>query len=148
MLFNHRLRNYKNIHIKLCLMVSKSGLKVLTWFTAFKVRVASIIWNTGAYASMISSFTFSICSAVTRIYTFLISTSQSSVTFRISQALIGLALYIGTTLVTWRTLASCSMHIDCTKSFDTTLLIRTWVLTFSLDTCLTQRTLIVTFASS
>ena len=75
------------------------GLKVLTWFTAFKVRVTSIIWNTGANASMISSFTFSICSAVTRIYTFFISASKSSWTFWVCQTLIGFAFYIGATLM-------------------------------------------------
>jgi hypothetical protein len=120
----------------------------LTQFTALKVGVSSVTWPAGTNSPVVSSFTVCISSTGTRIYTFLILTSQSSVTFRISQALIGLALYIGTTLVTWRTLASCSMHIDCTKSFDTTLFKGTWILAFSLDASLTQRTLIITFASS
>ena len=120
----------------------------LTQFAAFKIGVSSVAWPAGTDTSVVSSLTVCIGSTVTRIYTFLIATSQSCVAFWISQTLIRLAFYIRATLVTWRTLASSSVHIDCTESFDTTLLIRTWVLTFSLDTCLTQRTLIVTFASS
>ena len=120
----------------------------LTQFAAFKIGVSSVAWPAGTDTSVVSSLTICIGSTVTRIYTFLISTSQSCVAFWISQTLIRLAFYIRATLVTWRTLASSSVNIDCAESFDTTLLIRTWVLTFSLDTCLTQRTLIVTFASS
>jgi hypothetical protein len=116
-------------------------------FAAFKVGISSVAWPAGTDTSVVSSLTVCIGSTVTRIYTFLIATSQSCVAFWISQTLIRLAFYIRATLVTWRTLASSSVHIDCTESFDTTLLIRTWVLTFSLDTCMTQRTLIVTFAS-
>ena len=120
----------------------------LTQFAAFKIGVSSVAWPAGTDTSVVSSLTVCIGSTVTRIYTFLIATSQSCVAFWISQTLIRLAFYIRATLVTWRTLASSSVHIDCTNSFDTTLLKWTWVLTFSLDTCLTQRTLIVTFASS
>ena len=120
----------------------------LTQFAAFKIGVSSVSWPAGTDTSVVSSLTVCIGSTVTRIYTFLIATSQSCVAFWISQTLIRLAFYIRATLVTRRTLASSSVNIDSTQSFDTTLLIRTWVLTFSLDTCLTQRTLIVTFASS
>jgi hypothetical protein len=116
-------------------------------FAAFKIGVSSVAWPAGTDTSVVSSLTVCIGSTVTRIYTFLIATSQSCVAFWISQTLIRLAFYIRATLVTRRTLASSSVNIDSTQSFDTTLLIRTWVLTFSLDTCLTQRTLIVTFAS-
>ena len=120
----------------------------LTQLAAFKIGVSSVAWPAGTDTSVVSSLTVCIGSTVTRIYTFLIATSQSCVAFWISQTLIRLAFYIRATLVTWRTLASSSVNIDSAESFDTTLLIRTWVLTFSLDTCLTQRTLIVTFASS
>ena len=109
----------------------------LTQFTALKVGVSSVTWPAGTNSPVVSSLTVCIGSTGTWVYTFLISTSQSSVTFRISQALIGLALYVGTTLVTWRTLAPSSMNIDCTKSFDTALFKWTWILAFSLDASLT-----------
>ena len=130
------------------LLKTKINSQYLTQFAAFKIGVSSVAWPAGTDTSVVSSLTVCIGSTVTRIYTFLIATSQSCVAFWISQTLIRLAFYIRATLVTWRTLASSSVNIDSTQSFDTTLLIRTWVLTFSLDTCLTQRTLIVTFASS
>ena len=120
----------------------------LTQFAAFKIWVSSVAWPAGTDTSVVSSLTVCIGSTVTRIYTFLIATSQSCVAFWISQTLIRLAFYIRATLVTWRTLASSSMHIDCTKSFDATLFKGTWILAFSLYTSLTQRTLIITFASS
>ena len=130
------------------LFKTKVNSLYLTQFAAFKIRVSSVAWPAGTDTSVVSSLTVCIGSTVTRIYTFLIATSQSCVAFWISQTLIRLAFYIRATLVTWRTLASSSVNVDSTQSFDATLLIRTWVLTFSLDTCLTQRTLIVTFASS
>ena len=130
------------------LFKTKINSQYLTQFAAFKIGVSSVAWPAGTDTSVVSSLTVCIGSTVTRIYTLLIAASQSCVAFWISQTLIRLAFYIRATLVTWRTLASSSVNIDSTQSFDTTLLIRTWVLTFSLDTCLTQRTLIVTFASS
>ena len=120
----------------------------LTQFAAFKVGISSVAWPAGTDTSVVSSLTVCIGSTVTRIYTFLIATSQSCMAFWISQTLIRLAFYIRATLVTWRTLASSSVHINCTKSLDTTLLKWTRVLAFFLDTCLTQRTLIITFTSS
>ena len=50
--------------------------------------------------------------------------------------------------MSWWTLASSFVYINGTKSFDTTLFKGTWILAFSLDASLTQRTLIITFASS
>ena len=137
----------RKIYVKVYFL-TKTASYHLTQYAAFKVGITSVAWPAGTDTSVVSSLTVCIGSTVTRIYTFLIATSQSCVAFWISQTLIRLAFYIRATLVTWRTLASSSVNIDCTQSFDTTLLIRTWVLTFSLDTCLTQRTFIVTFASS
>jgi hypothetical protein len=112
-------------------------------FAAFKIGVSSVAWPAGTDTSVVSSLTVCIGSTVTRIYTFLIATSQSCVAFWISQTLIRLAFYIRATLVTWRTLASSSVHIDCTESFDAALFKWTWVLAFSLDASLSQGTFII-----
>ena len=145
LLVQELVKRKKNVKVY---FLAKTVSYHLTQFAAFKIGVSSVAWPAGTDTSVVSSLTVCIGSTVTRIYTFLIATSQSCVAFWISQTLIRLAFYIRATLVTWRTLASSSVNIDSTESFDTTLLIRTWVLTFSLDTCLTQRTFIVTFASS
>ena len=120
----------------------------LTRCASVKVWVSYVTWPASTNTPVISSLTVCIGSTVTRIYTFLISTSQGCYTFRICQAFIWLALYVRTAFVSRWTLTFGSMCIYCTKCLNTTLLKRTRILTFSLDACLVVRAFIVTFAAS
>ena len=45
--------------------------------------------------------------------------------------------------MSWRTLTSSSVHIDCTESFDAALFKWTRILAFSLDASLSQGTFII-----
>ena len=97
---------------------------------------------------MVLSLTICIGSTVTRIHTLLIAASKSCVTLRISETFIRFTFYIRTTLVSRRTLTPGSVHTDSAKGFDSTLLKRTWVLALPLNTCLSERTFIITLATS
>ena len=120
----------------------------LTWSTAFKVRITCVAWSACTNASVISSFTISISSTVTGIYTLFISTRKSGWTLRICQAFIGSTFNIRTTLVSRWTLTFGPMYTDSAESFDSTLLIWAGVLAFSLDASLSERTFIITLATS
>jgi len=120
----------------------------LTWLASFKVRISSVAWNTCANASVILCFTFSIGSTCTRIYTLLISASQSCWTLWIGETLIWFAFYIWTTLVPRRTLAASPVDTNSAKCLDTTLFIWTRILALSLNASLCQWTLIITFTAS
>lgn len=121
---------------------------MLTWFTAIEIRVSTVIWYTSANSSVIFGLTSSIGSTITGIYTLFISTCQSIWTLWICQAFIGFTLYIRTTLVSRRTLASCSVNVHSTNGFDTALFKWTRILTFSLDACLVEWALIVILTAS
>jgi len=97
---------------------------------------------------VIASFTISIGSTVTGIHTLLIAAGKSCGTFWVSQTLIRPTFYIGTAFVAWRTLAFGSVPVHSAKGFDSTLLIRTRILTLSLDASLSEWALIITLTTS
>jgi len=96
---------------------------------------------------VIASFTISIGSTVTGIHTLLIAAGKSCGTFWVSQTLIRPTFYIGTAFVAWRTLAFGSVPVHSAKGFDSTLLIRTRILTLSLDASLSEWALIITLTT-
>jgi hypothetical protein len=140
--------DFKRCTVNICPTILFLYHWLRNWFTAFKIGISSMFWYACANASVIASITNSIGSTGTRIYTFFIATSKCCMALWICQTLIGLAFYIGTTFVSSRTLTPGFMHINCAESLDATLLKGTWVLTLSLDTCLSQRTFIITLTAS
>ena len=148
LLFNHRFWDWQTKHILLKILLTKLGYLGLTWLTASKIGISSVVWYASANASVILSLTNSIGSTSTRIYTFLIPTSQSCWAFRVCQAFIRPAFYIWASLVSWWTLASCPVNIHSANCLDATLLIWTRILTFSLNASLRQWTFVIAFTAS
>ena len=110
--------------------------KNLTWGTCNAIRISSKVRKTITNSSMISCRAICILSTITRVYTFFVSTSQSRRTVWICETFWFSTSVVGVSYMSWQAGTFRSMISYITFSIDSASFEGTWILTFSVDTCL------------
>ena len=120
----------------------------LTFCAGYAIWISSITRLTSTYSSVVSGLAIGMPCALAGVNTLFILTFQCCWAIRVRDTLRSSAEFIGIAPVVRRTNARCPMILNNTLGICSTALIDAWILTFSIDACLSERAFTVTLTTS